>query len=44
MTRIVCVLTLLALTACAAATGPPGQPSIDGNINPVTGTRSSGGK
>ena len=43
MTRMMLLLGLLALAACAAETGPPGQPSPDGNVNPVTGTRSKGG-
>ena len=40
MTRIMIVLGLLVLAACAAETGPAGQASPGGNINPVSGTRS----
>ena len=36
--RTLVLLSMLALAACGAATGPPGQPSTT-NVNPVTGTR-----
>ena len=42
MTRIILVLGLLVLAACSLETGPPGQASPDGNVNNVTGTRSTG--
>lgn len=42
MTKSLVVLGLLLLSACAYETGPAGQPSPDGNVNPVTGTRSKG--
>ena len=42
MTRIMLLLGLLTLAACAAETGPPGQPSPDGNTNNVTGGKSTG--
>ncbi len=44
MTRILVVLGLLVLASCAAETGPPGQPSPDSTLNPVSGTSSKGGK
>ena len=42
MTRFIALLTALALGACAAETGPPGQASPGGNLNPVSGTKSTG--
>ena len=44
MIRIVLFLAALSIAGCAAQTGPPGQPSPGGDVNPVSGTLSKGGK
>ena len=40
--RATVLLTLLALAACGAVTGPPGQPSST-DVNPISGNRGGSG-
>ena len=44
MTRIMILLAVLSVAACAAETGPPGGASAGGNVNPVNGSRNTGTK
>ena len=44
MIRTLLLLSLLAMAACAAETGPAGQPSPGGEVNPVNGQRNSSGR